>query len=270
MSAALSYYTIFSLPPLLMIIISVSGLFFGDEAVRGHVFSQLRGLVGAQAALDVQEILKNVKVSQNNIAVSVIGAIILLITASGVFAEIQDSMNYIWGLEAKPKKGLIRMIMNRLMSFSMVASVGFLLLVGLVVNALMDVLSNRIQLYFHNDYVLLFNILNNFFVFLIVTILFAVIYRTLPDGKIAIKDGLMGAAITALFFMLGKFAIGFYMGHSSVASMYGTSASVVIILLWVYYSAIILYFGAEFTKVYCSLYGKEITPNKYAVLVRKK
>lgn len=270
MSAALSYYTIFSLPPLLMIIISLSGLFFGDEAVRGHVFSQLSGLVGAQAALDVQEILKNVKISQNNIATSVISAVVLLVTASGVFAEIQDSMNYIWGLEAKPKRGLIKMIMNRLMSFSMVASVGFLLLVGLVLNALMDILSNRILLFFHNEYVLLFNVLNNIFMFLIVTLLFVVVYKTLPDGKIALKDGLIGAAITALFFMLGKFAIGFYMGHSSIASMYGTSASVVIILLWVYYSAIILYFGAELTKVYSSLYGKEIIPNKYAVLIRNK
>src|SRR6478609_1265610 len=149
LSASLSYYTIFSLPPLLVIIISISGIFFGEDAVRGHVFTQLNGLVGADAAKGVQDILKNVKVSQNNILASIIGVIVLLITDSGVFAEIQDSMNYIWRLKAKPKRGLMIMIMNRLMSFSMVASVGFLLMVGLVVNALMDGLSKRLMLYFH-------------------------------------------------------------------------------------------------------------------------
>lgn len=270
LSASLSYYTVFSLPPLLIIIISLCGFFFGAEAVKGELFGQINGLVGNAAALQIQETIKNVKLSSSNTFATTVGIIILLIGASGVFAEIQDSINYIWGIKAKPKRGFIKFLKNRLMSFSMIGSVGFLLLVGLIVNSLMDVLNNRLAAYFPKDTVYLFYVINILIVFIIITILFTVIFKTLPDGKVVLRDCLTGAAFTAFLFMIGKFAIGAYLGSSAVASIYGAAGSVILILVWVYYSAIILYFGAEFTKVYAHTHGQKIIPNKYSVQIIKQ
>ena len=269
LSASLSYYTIFSLPPLLIIIISLSGIFFGADAVRGELFGQINGLVGNEAALQIQETIKNVRLSSSNTFATTIGIIILTIGASGVFAEIQDSINYIWGIKAKPKKGFIKFLKNRLMSFSMIGSVGFLLLVGLVVNTLVDVLNNSLAAYFPKDAIYLFYIINVVIVFIIITILFTVIFKTLPDGKVVLRDCIIGASFTALLFMIGKFAIGAYLGSSAVASVYGVAGSVILILIWVYYSAIILYFGAEFTKVYALAHGGNIIPNNYSVRIEK-
>jgi membrane protein len=269
LSAALSYYTIFSLAPLMIIIISLSGIFFGDEAVSGRIFGQISGLVGSEAALQIQEIIKNVKLSYSNTYAAVFGLIILLIGASGVFAEIQDSINFIWGIEAKPKRGLIKYVYNRLMSFSMIGSVGFLLLVGLIVNSLVDILSSRLADIFPKNVIFLFYILNFSLVFSIVTFLFTIIFKTLPDGKIAFRDCIIGATFTAFLFMIGKFAIGFYLGRYNMSSIYGAAGSVLIILVWVYYSAIILYFGAEFTKVFAYTHGQKIIPNRYSVQIHK-
>ena len=270
LSASLSYFTIFSLPPLLIIIIFLCGIFFGTEAVKGEIFGQINGLVGNEAALQIQEMIKNVKLSNSNAFAATIGVITLLIGASGVFAEMQDSINFIWGLKAKPKKGLIKFIKNRLMSFSMIGSMGFLLLVGLIINSVMDVMSKRLEGIFPHMTVTLFYVLNIVVVFIIIALLFTVIFRTLPDGRVAYKDAMTGASFTALLFILGKFAIGAYLGSSAIASTYGVAGSLIVILLWVYYSAIILYFGAEFTKVYAINYGNKIIPNNYAVYIDKE
>lgn len=267
LSAALSYYTIFSLPPLLIIVISLSGYFFGAEAVRGELFGQINGLVGNDAALQIQESIKNVRLSDSSAFATTIGVIVLLIGASGVFSEIQDSINSIWGIKAKPKRGLIKFIKNRLMSFSMIGSVGFLLLVGLVVNSLMDILNLRLAAHFPQDTIYLFYIINLIIVFVIIVVLFTVIFKTLPDGKIVLRDCVIGASFTAFLFMIGKFAIGAYLGSSHAASVYGAAGSVILILVWVYYSAIILYFGAEFTKVYALNHGQKIIPNEYSIRV---
>jgi len=269
LSAALSFYTIFSLPPLLIIIISLSGFFFGAEAVKGELFGQINGLVGNQAALQIQEIIKNVKLSHSSVFATTFGIIILLIGASGVFVEIQDSINFIWGLKAKPKRGLIKFIKNRLMSFSMIGSVGFLMLVGLIINSVMDILYNRLEKFFPVDSIYLVYVFNLLIVFGIITLLFTVIFKTLPDGKVALRDCLTGAAFTSFLFMIGKFAIGAYLGRSAMASWYGAAGSVILILLWVYYSAIILYFGAEFTKMYATTHGQKIIPNEYSVQILK-
>jgi membrane protein len=265
----MSYYTIFSLPPLLIIIISLSGFFFGAEAVKGELFGQINGLVGNSAAIQIQEIIKNVKLSHSTVLATTFGIIILLVGASGVFVEIQDSINFIWGLKAKPKRGLVKFIKNRLMSFSMIGSVGFLLLVGLIINSMMDLLNARLALYFPEDIVYLVYSGNLLIVFGIITLLFTVIFRTLPDGRLALRDCLIGASFTTFLFMIGKFAIGAYLGHSAIGSWYGAAGSVILILVWVYYSAIILYFGAEFTKVFAETHGKKIIPNGYAVQIIK-
>jgi len=269
LSAALSYYTIFSLPPLLIIVISLSGIFFGAEAVRGEIFGQINGLVGNDAAIQIQETIKNVKLSTSNTFFAIIGVIILITGASGVFTEIQDSINLIWGIKAKPKRGFVKFLYNRLMSFSMIGSVGFLMLVGLIINSLMSILNNSLATYFRQNTIFLFYTLNIIIVFIIITILFTVIFKTLPDGKVVIRDCIIGAAFTALLFMIGKFIIGFYLVKFNIASIYGAAGSVILILVWVYYSAIILYFGAEFTKVYAFTNGQKIIPNVYSVQIKK-
>lgn len=270
LSAALSYYTIFSLPPLLIVLISIAGFFFGEEAVRGTLFEQINGFVGNEAASQIQDAIKNVKLSGNNTFSTILSISILIIGASGVFAEIQNSINFIWGIKAKPKKGFIKFLKNRLMSFSMIATLGFLLMVGLVVNTVMDVLSHRLEELFDKDLVYLAFVLNYLLLFVIITTLFTIIFRALPDGKVALRDCIIGASVTAFLFILGKFAIGFYMGNVAIGSVYGAAGSIVLILVWVYFSAIILFFGAEFTKVYAITHGKNIVPNEYTVKVVKK
>jgi membrane protein len=270
LSAALAYYTIFALPPLLIIIITICSFFFGEEAVTGQLYGQINTLVGNEAAIQIQGAIKNVELSGNNIFVTIFGVAMLLIGASGVFAEIQSSINYIWGLRAKPNKGLKKFIQNRLMSFSMIVSLGFLMLVSLLVNAVLDMVNSRLKLYFPESTVYLFYVINSVIVFSIITLLFAIIFRTLPDGIIKWKDACFGASCTAILFMVGKFAIGYYLGNSTIASVYGAAGSVIVILVWVYYSSIILYFGAEFTKVYARTYGGKIAPNEYSVEIKKE
>lgn len=269
LSAALSYYTVFSLPPLMIIIMSLSGIFFGPDAVKGEIFGQINGLVGSDAAMQIQETLRKVELSNSSSFAQTFGIIILLIGASGVFAEIQDSINYIWGIKAKPKRGVIKYLYNRLMSFSMIGSVGFLLLVGLIVNSIIAILSKRLAIIFPHDTIYLFNVVNTLVIFSIITLLFIIIFKTLPDGKIAFRDCFIGASFTAFLFMIGKFVIGFYLGRYNIASVYGAAGSIILILVWVYYSAIILYFGAEFTKVYAHIHGQKIIPNAYSVQIIK-
>jgi membrane protein len=253
---------------LLIIILSIFSFFFGREAVTGRFFGQINGMVGNEAAIQIQETIKNIELSDSNTFAAIFGGIMLLIGASGVFAEIQSSINFIWGLKAKPNKGIMKFIKNRLMSFSMIASVGFLLMVSLMVNTVMDVINTRLLVYFPDTTVYIFYIFNIIILFATTTMLFAIIFKTLPDGNIDWKDALIGSSFTSFFFMFGKFAIGFYLGSSTVATVYGAAGSIIIILIWVYYSAIILYFGAEFTKVYANAHGNKIIPNGYAVAIK--
>lgn len=270
LSASLSYYTIFAIGPLLVIIISLSAIFYGKEAVQGSLYGQIRGLIGSEAALQVQDIIKKSQHANKSFIGTVIGSVILVIGATGIFTEIQDSINYIWSLKAKPKRGIIKYLINRLLSFSLIVSLGFLLLVSLIINALMDILSDRLTLYFPHTTVYIFYVLNLIVIFVIISVLFAIIFKVLPDGKIKWKDAFIGAAFTAILFIIGKTAIGFYLGRSSLGATYGTAASVIIILTWVYYTAIILYFGAEFTKVYALEYGGGIVPDQTAVFIIKR
>jgi len=270
LGASLSYYTIFSLPPLLIIIISVCGFFFGPDAVRGEIYGQINNLVGKESALQIQDMIKNAALSNNNVFATIVGIVSLVLGASGVFSEVQDSVNKIWGLKAKPNRGIWRLIINRLISFSMVVVMGFLLLVSLILNAVVDVFSSHIQKILPNLSTVIVYVINNLVVIAITTSLFTVIFRTLPDGKVRWKDAIIGSLFTTILFILGKLAIGAYLGNSDIASAYGAAGSLIIILLWVYYSSMILYFGAEFTKVYAYSYGGKIIPNDYAVYSKTK
>ena len=270
LSAALSYYTVFSLAPMLLVIISMVSIFFGREAFQGELFGQISGLVGKEASVQLQEIIKNAAVSNKSFTAATVGVVTLLIGATGVFAEIQDSINYIWSIKSKPKKGWLQYLKNRLLSFSVIITLGFLLMVTLGVNALVDLLSGRLERYFSEVSVVIFSVLNVALVVVIITALFTVIFKVLPDGHLRWKECIVGAGFTALLFLVGKFAITFYLGQSDLGATYGTSASIVILLTWVYYSSIILYVGAEFTKIYARSDGHGIEPNEHAVLIVRK
>lgn len=270
LGASLSYYTIFAIGPLFVIIISLSAIFYGRDAVQGKLYGQISGLIGSEAAIQVQDIIKKSQHGNKGFVGTIIGTVVLVIGATGIFTEIQDSINYIWSLRAKPKRGIIKYLINRLLSFSLIVSLGFLLLVSLVISALMDVLSDRLTLYFPHTTVYIFYVLNLIVIFIIISVLFAIIFKVLPDGKIKWKDALMGAGFTAVLFIIGKAGIGFYLGRSNLGATYGTAASVIIILTWVYYTSLILYFGAEFTKVYALEYGGGIVPNETAVFIIKR
>ncbi|GAC1417475.1 MAG: YihY/virulence factor BrkB family protein [Flavisolibacter sp.] len=269
LSASLAYYTIFSLGPLLIMIIFLCGLFFGREAVQGNIYHQMEGFVGHDAALQLQQIIKNAAISGKGHLAAIIGFITLLIGATSVFAEIQESINMIWGLKPKPKTGFVKLLLTRLTSFGVIAGLGFLLIVSLSVTALVEALSNRLHNIFPGVTLVVFYIINLVITFAVITVLFGVIFKMLPDAKIKSKDVLAGAIATALLFMVGKFAISLYISKSNVGSTYGTAGSLVILLLWIYYSSFILYFGAEFTKAYAVQYGSEIHPNDYAVTIQK-
>lgn len=269
MAGSLAYYTIFSMAPLLILIISLSGIFLGKEAVEGQVYTQLEGFLGNDTASQLQEIIKKATLSGKGTMAAVVGGVTLLIGATTVFAEIQDSINTIWGLKPKPKKGWVKMLQNRFLSFSVIVSLGFLLLVSLAVTSVIDLLSDRLQAAFPDITVVIFYILNQLITLTIITLIFGVIFKVLPDAKIKWRDIFWGAVVTALLFMLGKFGISFYISKSDVGSTYGAAGSLVVLLLWAYYSAIILYFGAEFTKAYAVRYGSEIHPNDYAVTMKE-
>lgn len=270
LSASLAYYTIFSIGPVLIIIISLAGIFFGKEAVQGKIYEQINGLVGSGAALQIQDIIQNIEQSQLSASGAVIGVGILLLGATGVFTEIQDSINFIWSVKAKPQKEWLRLLMNRLISFSLIISFGFVLLVSLIIHAMVDLLHDALMKYFDEVTVYVFQVVNYVLLFAIITILFAIIFKVLPDAIIRWRDVFTGAAFTAILFLVGKFLIGFYLSKSNIGVTFGAAASIVLVLIWVYYSSIILYFGAEFTKVYALSYGAGIAPDKTAVFIVKQ
>jgi membrane protein len=270
LSASLSYYTVFALGPLLIIVLSLAGMIYGKEAARGQLYKDLDGLVEPEVALQIQQIIANAMHTHATTIGAVIGFIILFIGATGVFTEIQGSINFIWSVKAKPKKGWLKYLGNRLLSFSLVLGLGFLLLVSLVVNTLLTLLSTRLTQLFPHYTVYLFNVINMVVILTVITGLFAVIYKVLPDAIISWKDALIGSAFTALLFLLGKFLIGYYLERINLDITYGTAASIVIILTWVYYSSLILYFGAEFTKVYALHSGEGIRPKQTAEFIIKR
>lgn len=268
LSASLAYYTVFSLGPLLMVIVFLCSIFFGREAIEGTITEQMSGLVGHGTAAELQQIIKNAAISGKSTVSAIIGIVTLLIGATTVFGEIQDSINTIWGLKVKAKAGWFKLVKTRLTSFGVIGSLGFLLLVSLGVTSIVEGLSDRLKAHFPEITVALFYIINLLITFAVVTALFAVIFKVLPDAKIKWKDVMAGSIATAILFMIGKFAISLYITKSNVATAYGTAGSLVVLLVWVYYSAIILYFGAEFTKAYAVKYGGKIYPNQYTVVAK--
>lgn len=268
-SASLSYYTVFSLAPLLLLLISLASIFFGRDAIQGQVFGEINGLIGNEAAAKIQDIIKNMELSGKTTLALIIGSITLLIGATTVFGEIQDSINIIWRVKAKPKRSWVKWITDRLLSSSLIVGLGFLLIVSLMVNGVMLAFSEWLKYYFPDVTLIIFQIGNFLLSFIVIMTLFAVIFKVLPDAKIAWKDVRNGAFFTACLFMLGRYLIGLYINYSGTGTAYGAAGSLIVILVWVYYTAAILFFGAEFTRVYAEYTGARIEPADYAVYVEQ-
>ena len=250
LGASLAYYTLFAISPTLVIAIAIAGSVFGAEAVRGQIVGEIDGLIGRQGAEAVQAILQGAHRSPAGTLAVIIGTVTLFVAASGAFLELQHALNTIFRVKTDPKKsGIERLLLSRLRSFGLVVSIGFLLLVSLLVSAALSALSTRIQHSPVGGPVLLQGV--NIAVSLaVMTLLFGFIYRLLPDVRLAWRDVWTGAFVTSMLFSIGKFLIGLYLGQSSVASSYGAAGSVVVLLVWVYYSAQIILLGAEFTRVF--------------------
>lgn len=250
--AAIAYYTIFSIAPVLVICIAIAGLVFGQEAAQGAMVGQLRGMMGDQAAEAVQTMIASAGNRSSGIWATIIGLVTLLITATGVFGEMQTSLNIIW--KAQTPTGLTGMVKARVASLGLVAALGFLLLVSLVVSAALSALGSYMNSFFPGIGTIL-HIVNFLVSFLMISALFAAIYKILPDRRLRWKDVAVGAFATAFLFTIGKTLIGLYIGSSAVASSYGAAGALVIVLLWIYYSSQIFLLGAEFTKVWASHHG---------------
>jgi membrane protein len=270
LSASLAYYTVFSIGPLLLLIVSLLGFFMGDEAGKNQIFTQLDQFIGADAAKQLQDMVRNASLSDGGTMAMIIGIVTLLIGATGVFGEIQDSINSIWGLKPKPKAGIMKLIKTRLLSFGIIGSLGFIMLVSLAITSIIESLGGRLKDAFPGLGVAVLYVINLVLTLGVTTLLFAVIFKVLPDAKIRWKDVWIGAFVTSLLFLVGKFGISLYVSKSNIGSTYGAAGSLVILLVWIYYSAMILYLGAEFTKAYILEHGAGIKPNHYAELVEQK
>ncbi|RYF84282.1 MAG: YihY/virulence factor BrkB family protein [Chitinophagaceae bacterium] len=270
LSASLAYYTIFALAPLLLLLISLAGIFLGKDAIQGKIFGELRGLLGTTAALQVQDMIASIELSGKSTVAFIIGIVTSLVGATSIFGEIQDSINSIWKVKAKPKRGWLKMLKDRLLSSSIIVSLGFLLVVSLVVNGALLAFTDRLSRMVPQITVFIAEILNVVISFLVITVLFATIFKVLPDVKIKWKDVRVGAIFTACLFMIGRFVIGLYISTTGAGSTFGAAGSLIVILLWVYYTAAILYLGAEFTQVYAEFKGHHIEPADFAVHIEQK
>ena len=270
LSAALAYYTIFALAPLLLLLISLAGIFLGKDAIQGKVFEELNGLIGASAALQIQDMIKAIELSDKSTFALVIGIFTLFIGATSIFGEIQDSINIIWKVKAKPKKGWLKLLKNRLLSSSIIVSLGFLLIVSLIANGVILALMDRLSRFLPDMTVWIANISNTAITFIVITVLFGAIFKVLPDVKIKWKDVRTGAIFTACLFLIGRFLIGLYISTTATGSTFGAAGSLIVVLVWIYYTAVILYLGAEFTQVYAEYKGHHIEPADFAVAVIQK
>jgi membrane protein len=263
--AALAYYTVLSLVPLLVVIIAMIGLIFGQEAAQGYIVQQLANLVGPQSAEAIKEMIHRANQPKTGMVATVVAGATLLFGASGVFGQLQDSLNAIWGVQPKEGRGIWGMLKDRFVSFAALLGTGFLLLVSLVLSAGLAAFGQWFGGWLPAPEFLL-QALEFLISFAVITGLFAMMFKVLPDARVAWSDVWVGAALTALLFTIGKFAIGLYLGKSNVGSAYGAAGSLVILLVWVYYSAQILLFGAEFTQAYAKAVGRQISPSEDATV----
>ena len=267
-SAVIAYYAIFSIPGLLIMVISVSSLFFKQDIITGNLISQISSIMGAEAGRQIQDMIVSITSAEKSVIAAIIGIITVLFGATGVFVELQKALNVIWEVKAKPHKAIFSMIRTRLFSFGLILSIGFLLLISLTITTVIAIMGNWVMTHLPNILLILFYVLNIIISFGVVMILFALLFKILPDAKIQWKHIWLGSVITAILFVLGKTAIGFYLSKTNPGSLYGAAGSLVLILLWVSYSSMIFFYGAEFTRAYADHYTGKIPATELAVAVK--
>lgn len=263
LSAALAYYSVFSLAPLLVICVAVAGVFFGEEAVRGQLDDQLRSSLGASGAFAVQDMVANARKPETNAWVSAGGIVMLVVGAGGLFGQLQDALNTVWGVKPKPGRGIMGLLKDRFLSFTMVLGTGFLLLTSMVLSAVLQAVSKWAGSIASLPPQVWAGI-STLASFAVIVVLFAAIFKVLPDARVRWRHVWVGAIFTAALFVAGKAGIGWYLGREATASSYGTAGSLALVLLWIYYSSIILLFGAEFTQVWATSQGEGIEPDEDA------
>jgi membrane protein len=264
-SIIIAYYTIFSLPGLLVIIINVAGYFYDKKEVTRRITGQIESMIGGDTAADVQNIVDKASETKGTVVSSILGIATLLFGATGVFYQLQQILNKMWEVKPKPKQKILKLIRDRIFSFGLILVVGFLLLVSLVISAGLSAASEWAASYIPESLQIIFGVLDFLVSLAVVTLLFASIYRFLPDAKISWRDVWIGAAMTSVLFVIAKFGLGFYFGKSDPGSTYGAAGSIILIMLWVSYAGLILLFGAEFTQVFANKYGKKVQPTEAAV-----
>ena len=270
LAASLAFYTVFSLAPIIIIATAVAAMIVGEEVAHRTLIDQIDGLVGEAGAVAVSDVLKSADASNRSVLATIIGVGSLLVGSTAVFAELQAALNQIWDVQAAPEgtRMIRKLVVDRLVSFSLVLGIGFLLLVSLIISAILAFVEESLNVWLPMAWV--WRLANIVVSYLVVTFIFMAIYKILPDVKITWRDVLVGAAVTALLFTLGKFFIGLYLGQVPLAGTYGAAGSFVVLLIWIYYSALICFFGAEFTQVYARRYGSQIHPNSQAVRIGEK
>jgi membrane protein len=268
--ASIAFYMIFSMPALLIFAVFVAGTIFEQQAVEGQLFYLIEDFVGAESAEQIQRIIRNAAIDEAGPVAKTIGIATLTFSATTVFVNVQLALNEIFGVRAKPRKGWLKLILDRLFSFVMVVTLGLLLLASILVDTILDKFSNLLERLFSEYTIYLIQLASTFTYIAIVTIVFALVFKLLPDAKVRWRDVWVGSIVTTVLFVIGKELIGIYLGASSFSSTYGAAGSLVILLIWIYYSAVIFLIGAEFTKAYSQRIGTEIQPRKNAVKVVKQ
>ncbi len=262
--ATISYYAIFSIPGLLMMVIWISGAVFGQEAVQGQISSQISGMMGSEAATGIEDLLKNANQNDDNWIMKTIGVLTLIFGATTLFFQLQKSLNSVWEVEAAPDNGIVKLLKDRASSLSLIVVIAFLLLITLVLSAVLAVVSDWLTSTFGEYFIYLAQLLNFAITLGIVTLLFAVMYKVLPDVEIGWRSVWVGAFVTALLFDIGKTLLGIYFEYADPASSFGAAGTVILVMLWVNYTCLILFFGAQFTQVYARKYGLKIEPSSHA------
>lgn len=262
-----AYFTIFAIAPIFIIITSVLGLIMSEEAISTRIYNELNFLIGPQGGDFVKTIVENFRETERNIAGTIVGILIFLVTSTTFFAILQNSLNFIWRVRAKPKNNVIKALKDRLLSFGLILSIGFILMISLVIDAVLAFFSDFLENYLDHYALVIIKPVNFIFSFAILLLIFALIYKYLPDTRIRWRVIWVGAFVTAVLFTAGKYLIGLLLGMSDISVIYGAAGSAVIFILWVFYSSIILFFGAEITQQYAEYYNYEIKPEEYAVRI---
>lgn len=263
-SAVIAYYAIFSIPGLLVLVISVAGYFFGMESVNANIMEQIAGTMGKETAVQISQILAKSTESKSTVLSTILGVVILLFGSTAVFVELQKTLNLIWDVEVKPQKGIWTILKARLFSFGLILAIAFLLMISLVISTFLSSMGKWMKVYTHDSLIFFYNTINFVFSLGVISVLFALMFKILPDAKIKWRHVWLGAAVTGILFTVGKTLLAYYFSTAEPASAYGVAGSVILILLWVSYSSMILFFGAEFTATYAKTYSGTVPPTELA------